>query len=294
MFTIKDSIANIIHKHPIKTLFSKKISAQNLFLQSKLRKYFTSLMVLCLLVSAFLLARKAAELSASGSAPHIRSSGQGSAEHPRGSSGSSTDPSGTRDGNSHGKRRTAIVVDAGHGGNDPGKIGVNHQLEKDLNLAIAEKLGRQLKKEGLQVTQTRTSDTSLAPENSPSTKRADLQQRINLIEQTNPALTVSIHQNSFSASSACGPQVFYYSDSPEGRALASCIQDSLNSALAPPRPRVVKANSSYYLLRRSACPTVIVECGFLSNPAEAELLADPAYQKKAAAAICSGILEYLE
>ena len=121
-----------------------------------------------------------------------------------------------------------------------------------------------------------------------------MQNRCALIKETKPLLTVSIHQNSYPDQSVCGPQVFYYSGSVKGAQLAKCIQQELNTQLEAKRPRVEKANQTYYLLKRSEGILNIVETGFLTNPREAELLGTKKYQKKCAKAICDGILNFLK
>ena len=104
---------------------------------------------------------------------------------------------------------------------------------------------------------------------------------------------MSIHQNSYQDPAVSGPQVFYYEHSAEGEKLAKSIQDSMNSELTEARSRVEKSNASYYILKRSQGTTVIVECGFLSNPEEETRLQDAAYQDRVCAAVCEGILQYL-
>lgn len=185
-----------------------------------------------------------------------------------------------------------IIIDAGHGGIDPGKIGVNNSLEKDINLSIALKLKPLLEKEGFTVILTREDDTMLSSKNSSSPKRDDMIARAELIEKHMPYITISIHQNSFTDASITGPQVFYYENSTDGEYLASCLQSSLNTELLPIHPRTIQANDSYFLLKETPTPTVIVECGFLSNFYEANLLCDSNYQLKIAEAICHGILAY--
>lgn len=187
-----------------------------------------------------------------------------------------------------------IVIDAGHGANDPGKIGVNGALEKDINLSIAKKLKIVLENRGFKVVLTRDSDKILANPSSSNTKREDMKNRVALIEKSNPLFTISIHQNSFSNASVCGPQSFYYSESTEGKNIASFLQQSLNETLSPAAPREIKANSDYYLLKKTPTPTVIVECGFLSNDMEASLLISECYQDKVIRAIYLGICSYLD
>ena len=188
----------------------------------------------------------------------------------------------------------AIILDAGHGGIDPGKVGVNNALEKDINLSIVFKLKELLEKEGFTVYLTRDSDSLLAAPNSSSQKKDDMIARIQMVEDLQPFFTVSIHQNSFPDPSVNGPQVFYYKDSVESATMAQVIQDILNTQLEPAKKRAPQANTNYYLLTRTPTPTVIVECGFLSNPTEADLLIQEDYQNRVAYSIFSGILAYYE
>ena len=187
-----------------------------------------------------------------------------------------------------------IVLDAGHGGYDPGKVGVNGALEKDINLSIVKKLNELLVEEGFTVHLTRDKDTLLGPANSTSKKKDDMIARIEMVKQLNPYFTISIHQNSFPNESVSGPQVFYYKDSEESATMAQVIQDVLNSQLNPAKKRSPQSNTNYYLLTRTPTPTVIVECGFLSNPTEAVLLTQDEYQSRIAYSIFLGILSYYE
>lgn len=187
-----------------------------------------------------------------------------------------------------------IVIDPGHGGADPGKVGVNGVLEKDINLQMAFLLKERLEEEGFYVVMTRESDQSLCSENSGSSKVEDLQNRIRLMAQEEPVLAVSIHQNSYTQESVCGAQTFYYETSEEGRRLAECIQEQLIIAADDGNHREIKGNTSYFLLKKTPVTTVIVECGFLSNWREAELLTQEEYQRLMVNAIADGILEYLE
>lgn len=191
-------------------------------------------------------------------------------------------------------KNRVIAVDPGHGGTDPGMIGVDGLEEKGINLKISLKLSELLKEKGYTVVMTRKEDKGLSDSSASNKKAQDMQRRIALLEEADPILTVSIHQNSFSDQKVRGPQVFYYESSAEGKDLAEKIQESLNKSLAPERPRVIKGNTSYYLLKRSKGTLVIVECGFLTNPEEAELLQTEAYQQKVAKAVAEGIYDYLE
>lgn len=186
-----------------------------------------------------------------------------------------------------------VVVDAGHGGIDPGKVGVNNALEKDINLAIALKLERYLAEGGVNVVMTRTDDNGLYEENDTNKKVRDMKNRLAIIEETQPALAVSIHQNSYPEASVCGPQVFYYKDSVKSKEAAELMQTQLIKSLKPKKEREAKENGSYYLLKKTSVPIMIVECAFMSNPTEAELLVQENYQEKVAWAVYMGIMQAL-
>lgn len=186
-----------------------------------------------------------------------------------------------------------IVLDAGHGGSDPGKIGVNDVEEKTVNLEIAGMVQKLLKKEKIEAVMTRKEDTMLTGRDGQSTKVGDMKARVALINETKPALAVSIHQNSYHQEGVKGAQVFYYSHSEDGKKAAELMQKALLS-LNPDNNRKAKANDTYYLLKRTEPPTIIVECGFLSNWEEAELLKDKEYQESIAEAIVKGIKAYIE
>lgn len=189
--------------------------------------------------------------------------------------------------------KAVIVVDCGHGENDPGKIGVNDVLEKDINLKIGKLVEKRLKAKGYKVVMTRKEDKILAEDGATNRKVQDMKARVALINEEKPVLAVSVHQNSYHDPNVSGAQVFYYSHSKEGETAAKKMQGALLS-VDPDNTRQAKANDSYYLLKRTEPPTIIVECGFLSNPSEAELLADKKYQKKIADAITDGVEKYLE
>ena len=186
-----------------------------------------------------------------------------------------------------------VVIDAGHGGVDGGKVSADGVLEKDINLAVAKKLQRLLEAADVEVVLTRETDAGLYEESDKNKKVADLQKRCALIKKEAPDCTVSIHQNSFSSPQVRGAQVFYYSQSEEGEQLAESIQQSLILRVGEEYQRQKKANDSYYLLKRTTSPTVIVECGFLSCPQEAVLLTDEVYQERLAWAIHIGVMEFL-
>jgi N-acetylmuramoyl-L-alanine amidase len=190
--------------------------------------------------------------------------------------------------------KITVVVDSGHGGSDPGKIGIHGEQEKDINLQIARKLKEKLEKENIEVVMTREKDKDLADDNAQSRKVQDLKRRCELIHQVKPDCAVSIHQNSYPDESVKGAQVFYYQDSLEGKKLGEVIQEKLIEEVEPENHRQAKGNRSYYLLKKTDAPLAIVECGFLSNPAEAEKLITEEYQEQVAEAVCKGIVDYLE
>ena len=191
-------------------------------------------------------------------------------------------------------KQAQVILDAGHGGSDPGKIGLNNLLEKDINLAITEKVKKCLEKEKITAELTRKEDKGLGTTGDGSKKTEDMQARVKMINETKPVLTVSIHQNSYSDPGVKGPQVFYYEDSEGGKELALAIQENMNRKLSIARPRVAKENRTYYLLKRSPGVINIVECGFLTNPEEAALLQTEKYQRKVAEAVADGIVTYLK
>jgi len=186
-----------------------------------------------------------------------------------------------------------VAIDAGHGGFDPGKVGINNSLEKNINLSIAYKLKNYLEQNDISVLMTRKEDKGLYKESDRNRKLADMQKRVTIINSSKALIAISIHQNSFTQENVKGAQVFYYQNSVEGKKLAEILQESLNTSLDNGKDRVAKSNSSYYLLIHTDRPLVIVECGFLSNREEANRLCDDLYQEKIALAINMGVIEYI-
>ena len=189
--------------------------------------------------------------------------------------------------------KKTVVIDSGHGGIDPGKKSDNGILEKDVNLSIAKKLQKKLIDTGFNVVMTREDENGLYSENDDNKKIADMKKRCQIIKDSKADIVVSIHQNSFQSQDVKGAQVFYYKHSEKGKQLAQCIQDSMKNNLDETNNRRVKANDSYYMLIHTPCPTVIVECGFITNYDEAELLVSEEYQKRVSKAIAEGVMEYL-
>lgn len=183
-------------------------------------------------------------------------------------------------------------MDCGHGGIDSGKVGVNGSHEKDINLSIGYKLKARLENAGYEVIMTRTGDEGLYRESDSNKKAADMKERCRIIEESKADLVISIHQNSYSSGSAKGAQMFYYVKSEEGKKLAQILTQAFLDKVDGSNHRAAKSNNNYYMLLHTACPTVIAECGFLSNREEATLLNDDKYQDKIADALFSGIEIY--
>lgn len=186
-----------------------------------------------------------------------------------------------------------VLIDAGHGGADPGKVGINGALEKDINLSVAFLVKKYLEQQDVTVVMTRNGDEGLYREESPNKKIEDLKNRLALIDASGAVLAVSIHQNSYTSEKVSGAQVFYYETSKQGEKAAVIVQEQLRKGVDETNDRKAKKNGSYYLLKKSSVPTIIVECGFLSNGEEADKLTQEDYQEKMAWNISLGILQYL-
>ncbi len=181
-----------------------------------------------------------------------------------------------------------VVIDAGHGGFDGGAVGTETgAVEAELNLRVAELLADELTKLGYYVVMTRSTDEALA-----DTKDADMKRRAEIFNLPNADLVVSIHMNKFRDRSISGPMVFFMKGSDEGKALAESVMRSLCEALG--RPQRHTNPEDLFVLRVPKAPSVLVECGFLSNAADERLLASPEYQKKLAEGIAAGIRDYAE
>ena len=191
------------------------------------------------------------------------------------------------------KKKYIVCVDPGHGGTDPGKVGINGQLEKDINLAIAKKLKTYLEASDVTVVLTRDKDMGLYSSGDAHKKMADMRKRCQLIEEVKPDLVISIHQNSYHEEAIRGGQVFYYKTSVRGKKLAQILQERFDYVLGDANKRQAKANDNYYLLLHVKEPIVIAECGFLSNREEAEKLETKEYQDRLAWTLHMGIMEYL-
>lgn len=187
-------------------------------------------------------------------------------------------------------------MDAGHGGEDGGTLSCTGVRESGLNLEIALRVNDLFALLGQRTRMLRTQDVSLHDTDAATIaarKASDIRARVRLTEETPKAVLLSIHQNHFPESKYRGAQVFYAA-ADGSRALAERLQTALGTQLDPDNHRACKKAGEIYLLKHVSCPAVLVECGFLSNPAEEALLRTPEYQKKLAAVLCCGMLEFLE
>ena len=192
--------------------------------------------------------------------------------------------------------RTVIVVDAGHGGADGGVTGTRTGAkESDLNLRVAKLLGEYLGSGGYKVVYTRHNDTMHTYAGISNKKRADMFKRGDIINAAKPAAMVSVHMNFYSASSRRGAQVFFDKKSESGREFANIMQGVINSELnSVGGGREYSALSAEkYLLSCSPYPSIIVECGFLSNPIDEANLVNADYQAKLAYTLYIGIVQFL-
>lgn len=189
--------------------------------------------------------------------------------------------------------KKTVVIDAGHGGSDPGKIGVNQCLEKDINLQIALKVKEKLENEQVKVIMTREDENGLSTDGASNHKIEDMKKRVEIINASEASIAVSIHQNSYTSEDVKGAQVFYFTHSEQGKQMAEIMQENFRLA-NPENKRQAKDNQTYYMLKKTKIPTIIVECGFLSNWEEAEKLTDDSYQEKTAQIICDGIMKILQ
>lgn len=190
--------------------------------------------------------------------------------------------------------KTVWIIDAGHGGEDGGAVAADGTKESDINLALAQKLSLLLELLGEETCMTRTEDISIHDEDASTLrqkKRSDLENRVSLVNETQGAVLVSIHQNSLPSSVRTqGAQVFYGTQ--EGSdALAHSVQEMLNRSVnAGNEKGEKKIDPTIYLMNHATAPAILVECGFLSNAAETALLKEENYQQTLAVVIAAGIL----
>lgn len=202
-------------------------------------------------------------------------------------------------GNQDGQK--VVIIDAGHGGEDPGAVSDYSGLkEKDVNLLIAHRLKEVLESDGYKVIMTREEDKlEYPPETRNITQKRyeDLTRRKKIMDEAGGNIAVSIHMNKFPQTQYFGAQTFYPPKSPDSQKLATLIQDSLIKSVDPNNIRVAKEKNDptpIVIFRDIKTPTVVVECGFLSNAEEEKKLAAKEYQEKIVLAIKDGINKYFE
>lgn len=194
------------------------------------------------------------------------------------------------------QRKETIVIDPGHGGEDGGTVGINGVQEKEVNLAVALALRDLLVQDHYHVVMIREGDYAVGDRSLAELmerKRSDIHSRLQTVVETGDCIYVGIHQNNFSQSKYSGAQTFYSVNHEGSALLAEKIQTQIVQTLQRENTREIKASGDQiYILKNCQVPAVLVECGFLSNPAEAEKLIDPQYQREMASAIFQGIQDY--
>lgn len=191
-----------------------------------------------------------------------------------------------------------VVLDAGHGGEDGGAVGVNGILEKDLNMSVARYIKERLESYGCRVVMTREKDRLLYTDEQNiygQRKLYDLRNRLSIASSEENPILVSIHMNKFSQSKYSGLQIYYSKNHPDSRVLAEKVRGAVVRELQPQNKRQNKeATSALYLLHRAEMPAILIECGFLSNPDECARLASEAYQRRLACVIADSIFEHVK
>lgn len=191
-----------------------------------------------------------------------------------------------------------IVIDPGHGGGDGGAVGVDDIVEKDINLGICLTLRDIFTANGFDVVMTRSTDISTHDEGITGVRKqktSDLHNRLALVETTPGAIFFSVHQNKFKDSRSRGAQIFYGPQNEQSQKLANILQENFTRELQPDNHRQIKqAEKNLYLVHTAPCPSVLIECGFLSNREEAHLLTDPEYQSKIAFVVFRSAMEFID
>ncbi len=188
-----------------------------------------------------------------------------------------------------------VVCDAGHGEPDGGAVGISGTLEKDINLDIAQKVAEILENRGIKVIMTRTSDNGIYDGDAETIRQkkiSDMHKRLDIVNGSGADLFLSIHMNSFSDSSARGVHVFYNKEDEKLKNAANMIKERISDITGAKSHEIKSTPNSLYLMQKSSVPAILIECGFLSNPTEEELLSNEKYRSKMAWAIADAIISF--
>lgn len=192
-----------------------------------------------------------------------------------------------------GSRPYTVVLDAGHGTPDGGAVGVSGTEEKDINLSIVLKIREILENRGVRVILTREDDNAICDDTAATIhemKVSDMHNRLNIINNSNADLFISVHMNSFPSEKSNGLHIFYSRNHPEAQAIAELMQGNI-SAITGAKSHAVKiASDTLFLMKNPKPPAILAECGFISNPREEKLLCDEVYQSKIAFAIANAVI----
>ncbi len=193
--------------------------------------------------------------------------------------------------------RPVIVLDAGHGGLDSGAVGGNGTLEKDVNLSIVRILRDMLELSGFDVALTRSEDISIydaGVEGIRNQKLSDMDNRLEIVQSYPDSIFLCIHQNNYTDPQYFGGQMFYNNNNPNNRTLAQIMQNKF-AELQPGNDREIKlSGDELFLLKSNQNPSLMIECGFLSNPDEEARLSTWEYQQQVAFTIFGGVMEYID
>ena len=193
--------------------------------------------------------------------------------------------------------KPVIVLDAGHGGLDSGAVGKSGLLEKDVNLSVVKKLASMLKMSGFEVVLTRNEDISIydpGVEGIRNQKLSDMDNRLEIVQKYPDSIFLCIHQNNYTDPQYFGGQMFYNNNNPDNRTLAQIMQNRF-ATLQPGNDREIKlSGEELFLLKSNPNPSLLIECGFLSNPKEEALLATDEYRQQTVFTIYCGLIEFLE
>ena len=191
-------------------------------------------------------------------------------------------------------QKHTVIIDAGHGGVDGGAVSCTGIYESAINLEIALRLNDLMHLLGIQTVMIRDTDRSVytSGETIASKKISDIKERVRIVNSTANALLLSIHQNKFSESRYWGTQVFY-NKQPGSKDMAVLLQNAFRENINSKNKRQIKESAGVYLMEYSNCQSVLIECGFLSNPKEEQMLRNDAYQRKICCVIASTVCQYL-